>query len=297
MIVFKKIIKNKSAFTLVEVMLAVGIMSGIALFMSKLYKQQIDSVKEIQSRYDSQNDLAEIKSTISSYNSCYKTFESMHLEKLNAVAIDEDIIIKDIKKIILSRYTVTGELVNKDIIINDKFKKILKTTLIIDKKQIYNIEKFLTLASTLQLKYKITAKRSINKKFNITHYFKKYNNKITYESCNINTISSRKSNLKIIDPEKFPNLKNLSGHEACKSMQLSCAWVKSKNFVYNVTGDNSLGFACQSSYNTSLTGVADGIPKTNIHNCNAKLGTFNTFKKNTQNYNLTCQGIFYAICN
>ncbi len=108
--------------------------------------------------------------------------------------------------------------------------------------------------------------------------------------------NTEKGGLLIIDPTKEDVKKESTGDEACSAKGKTCVAVTSQNYATRVYGQFGLDNLCHSNYNTGLVGVKQGVYLSSWHDCSAKLGSHETYTLDKEGLQLTCLGIFVALC-
>ena len=312
--------KNQKGFSLVEVMIAAGIMGVMAVFFYKFFADSMKQQKTVMMKMEEGNLINEIRILLMNMDNCSETLEGqrLNLDVTGKDNLDEPI--DFLKKV----YSLTPETeddeeekkVEKDVV--EKYHKWIK-----DEQEVVHSQQRIRI-SDYSLKFtKDDVKRMKKYKradifFSITFdrndkafgtKIMKYdiplevevgsNNKLI--SCSsLGLPSGGKAGLLVLDTKTIPSLKDRTGNDACKSKNLSCAYVQSTNYVLSSDGLDSPLYtpACLSSYNQKLQGVKTGLGISNFHSCDAKLGTFKTFEiRMSSAAVITCAGTFSAICN
>lgn len=88
-----------------------------------------------------------------------------------------------------------------------------------------------------------------------------------------------------------------SGETACKSVGAECSYVESNNYMTDVIACPNLGTCiqtCMTYYNNSLPGVVNTNGHDNVHSCEARIGNFVTYADPLV---VRCSAYFRAICN
>lgn len=68
------VLKNSKGFSLIQVMIAAGLAGGLALFIAKLTKDQVKSVKTVEMRFEYQSAVNDIRNILTNRASCAQTF-------------------------------------------------------------------------------------------------------------------------------------------------------------------------------------------------------------------------------
>ncbi|GEM_PF-2215756 len=289
-------------FSLIEVMIVSTLLAGMAYFGMDLLETMKGNQKEIEGRFVVQSIHSEISQILKTPRHCLESFKTVKLgEEFNKEKRKKDAL-SSIKKI----YTIHKEGPNKEDIL-EKFKiydeknplaysgiRILEYALIIDNEDYYNKE-VPTAELTLQVKYsyKIGAKRQKEIKKDISLSFQFSEDR---EIVNCGDTATGGGALRIIDPLVNREFFNKTGNEACLTLNKSCNHVFSNNYATKVYGNSSLSSLCAINYNTTENSFIKGSPVGPIHDCNLKLGVFNTYVINKKEFGVTCQGIFMAAC-
>ena len=113
---------------------------------------------------------------------------------------------------------------------------------------------------------RIRIKFLLDQKDNVSYCYADYDRKVG-------------DNAKLVDAKILPKYEGVSGEKACKEEGFQCEYVISSPYVKESLLPNHSTFsACVGHFNTDLNGVENGLGKGNIHNCQASLGDFETFK-------------------
>lgn len=80
-----KISKNNSGFTLIEIMIAIGLMGALSMWMMDIFKQQTKNEKTTATNMDIDSIGQEIRNIVADGNSCEKTFKGLAPNKAAAV--------------------------------------------------------------------------------------------------------------------------------------------------------------------------------------------------------------------
>ncbi|MCR9205104.1 MAG: hypothetical protein NXH75_11030, partial [Halobacteriovoraceae bacterium] len=100
----------------------------------------------------------------------------------------------------------------------------------------------------------------------------------------------------IVDSTVDKSMDGLTGNEACDLNNKKCSHVLSQNFASIVYGQDSLANLCQINYNSKANDIKSGTMLSNIHSCDAKVGTYETYLLKQKTSGVTCKGMFRAIC-
>ncbi|GAB4018180.1 MAG: hypothetical protein Fur0010_19240 [Bdellovibrio sp.] len=298
---------GQRGMSLIEVMVAAGLMGVMAYMGMMLYEQQNRQSRDLQSRFEVQDVLAQISSLLANPDSCQASLGVVDITQADTVPgppfLTEFIgVDKNNKAITKDRFLTK---------LNDSTKKYGNNLLQIDRYEIStNGDEEMGLNQELKkarLYFNIyfdrgdkVAGASVLRKSVIVNFELGDNNKIV--SCYSQGMGGGKGSagnkLVIIDPSNDSTVGNLSGAEACAKKGLTCVAVHSHNFVNESYGDPSIGQVCASAYNQNLPGVKNSAPKSPWHQCNAKLGIFTTFTSASSNGQggVQCQAIFSAFC-
>jgi prepilin-type N-terminal cleavage/methylation domain-containing protein len=290
-------------FSLIEVMIVSSLLAGMAYFGMELLETMKGNQKEIEGRFVVQSIHSEINQILKTSKHCLESFKAVKLgEEFKKEKRKKDAI-SSIKKI----YIIQKEGLNEEDIL-EKFKiydeknpiaysgiRILEYALIIDNEDYYN-EEVPTSELTLQVKYsyKIGTKRQkeITKDISLSFQFNEER-----EIVNCGDPATGGSALRIINPLVNREFFNKTGNEACLTLNKSCNHVFSNNYATKVYGNSSLSSLCAINYNTTENDFIKGSPVGPIHDCELKLGVFNTYVINKKEYGVTCQAIFMATCD
>jgi len=293
--------------SLIEVMIAAGLMGALAYMGMMLFEQQNKQARDIQVRFEVQEVLGQIKSMLGYSLSCQASLAEVKVDKNDSETapsfLTEVVDFKDNKFITKDRFHTTASQPDKKY--GNNLVQIQKYELSDNNDPEVGINE---------------STRTGNLYFNI--YFDKGKSALGSEvirksillkivldpdvdkivSCSstdvISTGSGGGQSLVIADPKVNTLLNNLTGTEACAKLGHKCAAVISNNYLLQSSGSDGIGFVCASSYNQKLQGVENGAGKSQWHSCNAKLGAFSTFSGNSPDgkSSVECQGLFTAIC-
>ncbi len=311
----KLIKKNESGFSLVEVLVASGIMGVMAVFFYKSFNDNMKQQKTVISRMEESNIINEIRLLLMNQKNCSETLkdQEFRLDVTGKDNLEEPILF--LKKVMTSA-TPEGE-EPTDEVTKEKYHlfekgeneavhgnariKITNYYLQYDKEVVSNLEK----VGREEVNFMVTFSRNSNS-FGTTDKSYKIPLEITVdkdmklENCSsLGLPNAGKAGILALDANRSPSLNNLSGSEACKSKGMDCAYVHSTNYLLKSDGLDAPLYspACQSSYNKELDGVKKGVGVSNIHSCSAKLGSHETFDLVVGATTITCAGTFVAFCN
>ncbi len=290
---------NEKGFSLIEVMVAAGILGALSYAGMQLMDQFKRGQKQTEERFEVFDFLAEKKSILSSDINCMQTFEGIDVKKLTNWKDNKEapLEITSLKKVIFKkeeepeireRFIIGGQRTTPKISQYSLFKD--EEDFIEDDLQEANLN--------LQITYLLKDDYQLVKRIPMVFKFD-YENPKTLISCHSLTASQGSSGgqMIIIDPLKETDLKGKSGFDACKSKDKSCQYVSSLNYASQTYGTQSgLSNLCQINYNQPLKAVKQGSPVSNIHSCDALLDQFKTYELNQKDFGVTCQGIFMAHC-
>ncbi|MBK26713.1 MAG: hypothetical protein CME70_22120 [Halobacteriovorax sp.] len=309
--------ENQKGFSLVEVMVAAGIMGVLSMFFYKYFTEQMKSQKTVLMKMEEANVLNEIRILLMNSTNCLETLKNQRLDA-NTDGIDTlEEPIDELKKVYLKAPSPGEEDKDPEVLVVPKFQRFIK-----GEQEVKHANRLVTI-SEYKIRFPETEEK-ILKTFNRGEInfevvfdrgdktfgtrFKPYQIPIEVavdDSQTVITCSSMglpaggEAGLVAIDAVKTPSYKGKTGNDACKSKNLACAYVVSTNYVATSTGLDAPLYtpACLSSYNQSLAGVANGVGMSNLHTCDAKLGVFKTFEVSVGTASVECRGNFSAICN
>jgi prepilin-type N-terminal cleavage/methylation domain-containing protein len=308
--------RNESGFSLVEVLVASGIMGVMAVFFYKSFNDNMKQQKTVLSRMEETNLINEIRVLLMNQDNCAETLKgqrfSLNIKEKDDLERPIDFLQKVMYSPSLDEKTpkkkVTKEKFHiykkgtSEIVHGNARAKISKYSLQYDKKVVENLKA----VSQEEVNFLVTFKRG---SLNFGTKEKSYkiplavsvDSALNLESCSsLGLPSSGKAGILAIDANTSPSLINKSGNDACKSKGMDCAYVQSTNYVVNTRGLDAPLYtpACLSSYNIKLDGVKLGVALSNVHSCDAKIGTHQTFQLDVnESTSIICGGTFVAFCN
>lgn len=305
----KKPILNQRGMSLIEVMIAAGLMGALAYMGMMLFEQQNKQARDIQVRFEMQDVLGQIKGLLYYSLSCQASFAEAKVDQKGAetapsfltevVSYD-----KDKKKFnTKDRFHTTASQPDKKY--GNNLIQIQKYELSDNNDPEVGINEETRTGSLYLNVYFDRGKGAlgseiIRKSLLLQIVLDSEKDKIvSCQSTESVTKSNGSQSIVIANPNENALLNNLSGDEACNKLGHTCVAVSSNNFVSETSGsDSSLGFVCSSSYNLKLKGIPDGQGKSQWHNCSAKLGTFPTFEFNSKDgrSSVSCSANFTALC-
>lgn len=307
--------KNESGFSLVEVLVASGIMGVMAVFFYKSFNDNMKQQKTVLSRMEEANIINEIRLLLMNQENCSESLkdQEFRLDVKGKDNLEEPI--EFLKKVMVSSTPEGDEPAEKVTI--EKFNlyekgkneavhgnarvKITEYSLDYNKDTVANLQK----VGREEVNFMVKFTRSSNS-FGSSEKAYKIPLEITVdksmklENCSsLGLPNAGKSGILTLDANKSPSLSNLSGNDACKSKGMDCAYVQSTNYLLLSQGLDAPLYtpACASSYNQKLDGVKKGVGISNIHSCSAKLGVHSTFLLQIDSTSITCAGTFVAFCN
>lgn len=119
------------------------------------------------------------------------------------------------------------------------------------------------------------------------------------DASGISTIlscSKESGNVSIALVETGSGSDGLTGTQACASLGKNCVKVFSNNYIKmgsSCSSAETCARLCATSYNQSLAGITDGNEINNLHNCNAMVGNYTTYDDS----GVKCAAFFTAMCN
>lgn len=305
--------KNQKGFSLVEVMIAAGIMGVMAVFFYKYFADQMKQQKTVMLKMEEGNLLNEIRLLLMNQSNCAETFKDqvLNLNKDGYDPFEEPVI--DLKKVYIK--PIEGEEPEKEVvpkylkwIQKDQEKKYGNGMLKIadynfrySKDQTALISKFKRAEINLEVIFDRgkNAYGNAQKPYRIPLEIEVDDSKKLVSCSSMGLPAGGEAGLVALDAKVLPGYEGKTGNEACKTKNLACAYLISTNFVSNSSGTDAPLYtpACMSSYNKSLQGVKNGVGVSNIHSCDAKVGSFTTFELNLSGVFVECGATFVAICN
>lgn len=305
-----RFLKNNRGFTLVEVMIAAGIMGVMAVFFYKFFADQMKQQRTVMQRMDEYNIVNEIRLLLMNTDNCAETFKDKEVEKTKT---DENVI-DNLKKVYIKyeegKTEPTKEVVEKyELYEKGKNEKKFGQSHI--KINSYKIEvdndgrKIINEFKRGEVELRVEFDRGKGTFGNQNKFYKipltvsvDGDNEIT--SCSsMGLPAGGEAGLVVLKLADNPKLSGVTGNVACKDKGLACAYVASTNFVGVASGVDSSQYtpACINSYNKGLQGVENGNGKSNIHTCEARIGIYETFSISVGTSSITCLGNFHAVCN
>ena len=263
-------------FSLVQVLVATGIMGGLALVLMRLQdnSSQITKTAEVnQALYIFSQ---EITSVLTIPKNCTETFKTLVLNETPRNIT----VIKKVKNngTPIVMYTVGNTYQNNQL----KLESI---------QYVESSDEFLEVRMKFNKESKqVAGGKSISKVLKLS-FSKDAMNRIT--QCGGTT---QAGGLSIISSEE-PGMAGKTGHEACEEKGKTCGQVMSYNYIKE---ENKCGLhcvrVCATWYNQSLPGVVNGASdgRDNLHSCDARLGDYTTYLEPGK---LRCNAFFAAVCN
>lgn len=291
-----------SGFSLVEVMIAAGLIGFFAILGMNMRDTMQRSQKILEGKFSSFQLMQDIETILSSGNSCYETFKEIDLKpfELEKEGFIQEIPIEGIKQVI------QPEDKEDEPIIKDVFKKNEKldyagtriSKFSLKKDGLSFIEKgFSRVTLTFNPSFQFDVKDSPTHIKGARINFTVDPDNFQIQGCSISrTGSSGGGGLSIADPTKDKSLEGMTGDQACESLNMACSHIVSQNFAAVVYGQDSLANLCQINYNSNANEFEKGTLLSNIHSCAAKVGTFETYVLKQKTSGVTCKGIFSAVC-
>lgn len=302
----KKKLTSELGMSLVEVMIAAGLLGAIAYMGMNLFEQQSRQARDVTTRFEMQDLMTQMSRLLSDSGSCKASFAEIPFKSgqtLEGPTFLSEVIGKDgDKNLTKDRYFTKNA---------DPSKKYGNNTLQIDRYELSNNndtevgvdEKTGTGTYYLNIYFdrgdKVVGSHILLKSLLLN--IELDSDKKTIANCYTSGGmggGGKASKLVILDPTVDTSLANLTGIEACNRRGLECVTVHSLNFVFESFGDPSLGQICPTVYNQKLPGIKEAVPKSPWHQCDAKLGVFKTFESITTGGkgNIQCQAVFTAFC-
>ncbi len=296
---------RQEGFSLIEVMVAAGILAALSYFGLQLTDQMRDNQRLTEKRFEAFNLANEIQTILANSDNCKTTFSDIKIKELTNWKVEPKVklplnsIVKkfysaeDLEPVTREKFKTSDPdepILYSGLKINSYWLEMRNEDFISDD----SLEASLTFLIELSLK----GDQLIKKRMPLSFKFDPLEpNKMT--SCtSVGGNVAGSGAMEIVDPLKEPQWVGKSGEEACKEQGKSCAFVSSINYASNLYGEQgALSNLCLIGYNQNLEGVANGNPKSNIHSCQAKLGRFSTYQISEKDYGVTCQGIFLAHCH
>ena len=312
----KILTKNESGFSLVEVLVASGIMGVMAVFFYKSFNDNMKQQKTVITRMEEANIINEIRLLLMNQENCSATLKGQRFS-LNVKGLDTlEEPINFLQKVMVGPPKDGEE--SKEKIVKEKFElyekgeneivhgnarvKITGYSLKYSKAVVDNLKKvgreevdFLVNFSRNSSNFG-TAEKAYKVPLEIT-----VDANMELETCSsLGLPAAGKAGILVLNADKSPSLLNMTGNAACKSKGMDCAYVQSTNYVLQSNGVNAPLYtpACSSSYNKKMEGVKLGVGVSNVHTCEAKLGSFETFNLDVgDGTTVNCGGTFVAFCN
>jgi type II secretory pathway pseudopilin PulG len=281
-----------SGFGLLEVTIAAGLMGGLAMVFMNIMEQQTKTVQEMEMRQEIDLLLEDIRSILNDRGSCQASLKGLDPLEAELTTLIQRYPTKDGGTEEKGKYSTTDK---------EKFAH----GLTIDRLELSGEDDpnvgivqgtnygDTNLVVTFNRGDKGFSSRILTRKIKVSFELDS-TDKIS--SCSAMASSARGMAITILDPTREASLNNLSGDDACSKRGLKCAHTQSLNFAAEVSGDISLAQSCPVAYNTDIPGVEKGLPRGNTHPCSVKLGLHPTFKLSSSTTNLTCMGLFSAVC-
>jgi len=294
--------------SLIEVMIAAGLMGALSYMGMMLFEQQNKQARDIQVRFEVQDVLGQIRSLLGDSLSCQASLAEVKVDNNGSDTapsfLSEVVDIQDNKFVTKDRFHTMAS--QPDRKYGNNLVQIQKYELSNNNDPEVGINESTRTGSLYLNVYFDKGKLAlggaiIRKSILLKIVLDSEVNKIV--SCTSSNVVSGSNGgigqtLVIADPNVNSLLYNLTGDEACSKLGHKCVAVISNNYLSRSTGDSGIGFVCSSSYNLKLQGVEMGAGKSQWHSCYAKLGNYNTFSTNSPDgkSSAECKGVFTAIC-
>ena len=274
-------------------MVVSGILGGLAYFGMHLIDESRRSQRNMDYRFTALSTTQEIYTLLSLSQNCSETFKSITIK--DYLVEGSPLPIDSFKKIRKQSNDQTTILETNHITMAPFPKKKMHIRTPILKLREYENQSVLNeqqeVDTYLYIPFHWGSQSSV-KKIPLSFNFNEQGDLI---SCSTMASQSQTA-LLILDPTVDPSLKNISAAQACKDKGMSCLGVLSKNYAARVYGQLGLDNLCQTNYNQNLEAIKQGVQLSPWHSCDAKLGIFDTYKLDNKGLQLTCEGLFMALC-
>ncbi len=285
--------RHEQGFSLIELMIAASILATLSYFGMQLMEGQLKTQKGLEKRFESLNAASEIQSVLAHNKNCLATFEGInlkeHLFNQGPLSLEYFIKLRKISNDEVVELKIWP--INKDPSPPKKFHLGPPFVKMRDYEKFQSSDEILQVDTYLYLPFhweSITSTRRIPLSFELNK-----DGQIT----NCSSVSNKEDGkVMVIDPTKNTAQKGRSGHKACESLGKKCIRVYSQNYATTVYGQVGLDNLCETNYNQGLVGVKDGANLGAWHDCDAKLGVYETYKIDKKKLQLSCNGIFMAMC-
>jgi prepilin-type N-terminal cleavage/methylation domain-containing protein len=311
---FNAFLSKEAGFSMIETLIVAAVLGALSLFAMELLDRQTRMLKTVENKFALQSVHAQISNLLSASNNCLESFRTTDIK---AYLLDSEAesdkadnsVIPFLQKEFLfkeedsdeveSEYKPTFHTIKSDP--SSKYEGLTITKYNFDLREDNLLEQeSLSATVSLNIYYDLGPNtlggRQKRKSLNLSLKFSEENpSELT--SCKVTSSGAiNKGSLIHLNPIAETEFKDMTGDEACESIGKGCVQVLSQNYASKAYGQIGIGNLCQINYNKTLQGVKKGSPVSNIHDCTAKLGQFETYKIEKTAFGVTCQGIFTAQC-